>query len=451
MAFSISIKANDNRQKPNIIIILADDLGNADVGFHGSDIKTPTIDWLASEGIRLEQFYACPMCSPTRAGLMTGRYPIRFGVMRSVIPPQREYGMPSEEFTIAEMLAKSGYKHRGIIGKWHLGHRQKKWLPTNQGFTFYEGCLNGAIDYFTQVREDQRDWHYNEIPSEKNGYTTDLVGDASVEFIKAVPKNEPFFLYVPFTAPHAPFQAKPEDIAKYPQRSGNKQIYAAMIDCLDQNIKKIVSCIEERNQLENTFILFFSDNGGVPEVASNGKLRGWKLTPYQGGINVVAAVYWPAGYISGGKIINERMGYIDVFPTLMEIAGYKGQPVNLLDGTSILKALKGEKLENRNWFTYFYQNNEKIEQLALNTNQWKLVWQRNAPDNEIPFEKIELFRIDSDKEEAVNISEKNKEIVNLLKAETEKIYQLKLPGQIPRFNEKTNLSGHVIPNWQPVK
>jgi arylsulfatase B len=437
-------------EKPNIIIILADDLGYADVGFHGSDIKTPNIDRLATEGVQLEKFYACPMCSPTRAGLMSGRYPIRFGMMRAVVPPQREYGMTPEEFTIAEMFAEAGYKHRGIVGKWHLGHRQKKWLPTNQGFTFYEGCLNGAVDYFTQMREGERDWHENETPSNKEGYSTDLIGEASVDFINSIPKDEPFFLYIPFTAPHSPFQAKPEDIAKYPQREGKKQIYAAMVDCMDQNIGHIIESIEKRGQLENTFILFFSDNGGVKKVADNGEKRGSKLTVYEGGINVVAAAHWPAGNISGGEVVSERMGYIDVLPTLMNIADCDVDLKNELDGINVLSGMQGKTLDDRKWFTYLDQNQDKIERFALNTDQWKLVWNRNAPDNKTPSEQIELYRIEKDKTESIEISDKYKDVVQLLQAEIEKLYTFKLQNQNPRYYEKTVLSGPILPDWQAI-
>jgi arylsulfatase B len=396
-----SYAGNGRIPKPNILIILADDLGYADVGFHGSDIKTPNIDRIATEGVQFEQFYACPMCSPTRAGLMTGRYPIRFGLMRAVIPPYRDFGMPPEETTIAEMLSEVGYKYRGITGKWHLGHRQKKWIPANQGFTFFEGCHNGAIDYFTQERDGERDWQELTKPSEKKGYTTDLIGDAAVDFIQSVPKDEPFFLYVPFTAPHSPFQAKEEDLEKYPNRNGNKKVYAAMVDCMDQNIGRILATLEERTQLNNTFILFCSDNGGVKNVADNSPHRGSKLTVYQGGINVVAAARWPAANISGGKIIKERVGYIDVFPTIAGIAGCKQLPANL-DGIDMMTVLRGEKLSDRLWFTYLDQNGNKMEQLALNTNEWKLIWRRNAPDSSIKQEQTELFRIGEDCGEVVN-------------------------------------------------
>ncbi len=437
-------------KKPNIVLILADDLGFGDVGFTGSDIKTPNIDRIAAEGVKFTQFYACPMSSPSRAELMTGRYPIRFGMMRSVIPPEREYGLPDEEFTVAEMLGEAGYKYRGMAGKWHLGHRQHQWLPTQNGFNFYEGCYNGDCDYFTQDRDGERDWHENEVPSTKVGYTTDLIGDASVGFINSVPTDEQFFLYVPFTAPHSPYQAKDEDIAKYPNRSGNKQIYAAMVDCMDQNIGRILKCLEDRGQLDNTFILFSSDNGGILKVSSNGDLRGEKLTPYQGGINVVAAARWPNGKISGGKTITQRIGNIDVLPTLMEIGSFTGTVSNELDGINVLKAMQGETMPDRKWFTYLDQGNNKNEALAMNTDQWKLIWTRNAPDNNVSFEKVELYKISSDKAEASNVSAQNTVVVAQLKQDIEKFYAFKLPNQIPRYSEHELLTGPNIYDWQPI-
>ncbi|MCY1722073.1 sulfatase-like hydrolase/transferase [Prolixibacteraceae bacterium Z1-6] len=441
-----SYAADNDMRKPNIIIILADDLGYADVGFHGSDIETPHIDRIASEGVVLEQYYACPMCSPTRAGLMTGRYPIRFGLMRAVVPPQRVFGMPPEETTIAEMLSEAGYKYRGITGKWHLGHQEKRWTPANQGFTFFEGCHNGAVDYFTQDRNGERDWQELAKPSEKKGYTTDLIGNAAIEFIQSVPKDEPFFLYVPFTAPHSPFQAKDEDLEKYPNREGDKKTYAAMIDCMDQNIGRILASLEDRGQLDNTFILFCSDNGGVKKVADNSPHRGSKLTVYEGGINVVAAARWPAGNISGGKIIKERVGYIDVFPTIAGIAGCNQLPADL-DGIDMIKALQGEELPDRTWFTYLDQGGEKVEQFALNTDEWKLIWRRNAPDNPTTQEQTELYRIGEDRGEVVNVNTEQEAVVEKLKMEIGNIYKLKSKNQIPRYDEKEKLSGPVLPNW----
>lgn len=450
--FVTQAKEKAKNNKPNILIILADDLGYGDVGFNGSDIKTPNIDRIASEGVRLNQFYSCPMCSPTRAGLMTGRYPLRFGLMRSVIPPHRDFGLSVNEETIADALGKVGYNHRGVVGKWHLGHRRQQWLPNNRGFTFYEGCLNGDADYFNRNREGELDWHVNNTPARKEGYTTDLIGEAATGFIRSVPLEEPFFLYVPFTAPHAPFQAKPEDIEKYPHRQGLYKIYAGMVDCMDQNIGKILKSIEERGQLDNTFILFFSDNGGVLKAASNGELRGAKLTPYQGGIRVVGAARWPSAGISGGNVIEERMGYIDVFPTLMAIANIKGKPQRELDGVNVLSGLKGGKLKDRNWFTYEDQSDAKIENLAINNNQWKLVVKRGAPDADNVSISSELFRIASDPYEKLDLSAREPEIVRDLMIDLNKFYNLKSVIQIPRYSAKDNYPGPVIiPNWQPEK
>ncbi len=440
-----SLSENEDKQ-PNILIILADDLGFGDVGFNGSDIQTPNIDRIASEGVVLDQFYSCPMCSPTRAGLMTGRYPIRFGLMRSVVPPQRDFGLSVDEETIADMMGKAGYDYRGIIGKWHLGHREQKWLPVNRGFTHFEGCLNGAVDYFTRDRDGEHDWHIDNTPTQKEGYTTDIIGEAAVQFIESVPQDKPFFLYVPFTAPHSPFQAKPEDVAKYPNREGAKKTYAGMVDCLDQNIGRILKSLEERGQVENTFVLFFSDNGGVLKVASNGEQRGAKLTPYQGGIRVVGAARWPSAGISGGKVIKERMGYIDVFPTLMAVAEYNGKPKNELDGINVLDAMKGGKLGDRSWFTYMDQNPQKIEDLAINNDQWKLIVKRSAPDNEDFSSTNQLFRIDSDTKEENDLSAQNPVVIEELMKELNKVYGLKSSNQIPRFSEE---GGNPIPNWQP--
>ncbi len=442
--------SNAGNKLPNIVIIVADDLGYGDVGFHGSDIKTPNLDRLAREGAQLEQFYSCPMCSPTRAGLMTGRYPIRFGMMRSVVPPRREYGLPVEEETIAEMIAKAGYKHRAIVGKWHIGHRKQKWLPQNQGFTYSEGCYNGAIDYFSLERDGIPDWHKNDKPMTKNGYATDLIGQSAIEFIESVPADEPFFLYVPFNAPHSPFQAKTEDIANYPNREGKKRIYAAMVDCMDQNIGEIISCLEKRAQLDNTFILFFSDNGGVSNVASNGPLKGAKLTPYQGGIRVAAAARWPDGGISGGVTINEIMGYIDVFPTVMDIAQYKGKPQNKLDGISVLKSLQGKTMKDRHWFTYLDQSPAKTEKIAVLNKQWKLVVHRGAPDSLSIQPNYELFSINEDPNEINNLANHYPQEIESMMKEFEKFYSFKIEDQIPRFGNKKHKSGEPIPYWQPL-
>ena len=386
----------ESNTKPNIIVILADDLGYADVGFHGSDIQTPNIDRIANEGVKLESFYAAPVCSPTRAGLMTGRYPIRFGMMRAVIPPYRDFGLNPNEDMLPEMLARAGYERRGCFGKWHLGHQREKWLPRNQGFTHFMGCYNGAVDYFTHEREGEVDWHRNEQTIFEEGYATDLIADEVIRFINETPRDEPYFAYIPFTAPHSPFQAKEEDIAKYTHRpEGKRRIYAAMVDAMDQNIGRILKTIEKRGDLENTFILFASDNGGVKNVGDNNPMRGNKFDVFEGGTRVVAAAMWPKGGISGGQTTSQQMGYIDLFPTLKAISGLTEKAQLPLDGINAIPAMQGKSIGSRTWFSYIDQSPQKIERFSLHRDSLKLIVQQSAPDKEDEFNKNNfLFQLD---------------------------------------------------------
>jgi len=198
--------------------------------------------------------------------------------------------------------------------------------------------------------------------------------------------------------------------------------------------------------------MFFSDNGGLLNVSSNGEQRGQKLTPYQGGIHVVAAARWQAGSVSGGKKIAERMGYIDVFPTVMNVAGYTGDPKNKLDGINVLPAIKGGKLKDRNWFTYEDQTKNRIEDLAINTDLWKLVVRRNAPDSEDKVMENQLFQIKADPGEKKDVSVENPEKVKELMKVMNRFYNLKSKNEIQRFPEPGNgQEPLLIPNWQPQK
>ncbi|HWH71676.1 MAG TPA: sulfatase-like hydrolase/transferase, partial [Candidatus Sulfotelmatobacter sp.] len=306
--------------KPNLLVIVADDLGYADVGFNGGKtIATPNLDRLATSGINLTDFRACPVCSPTRAGVLTGRWPLRFGLMRSVIPPWSTNGLPAQEKTLPELLAPAGYEQRAIMGKWHLGHARREFLPLAHGFTSFYGHYNGAIDYFDHTREGEMDWHRNQRAVREEGYSTDLLGADAAKFIREAPAGKPWFLYLPFNAPHGPFQAKPADLEKYPQfKMPERRAYAAMVDCLDQAIGRVLAAVEARPDATNTLILFFSDNGGIPKVgSSNAPWRGAKLTVYEGGTRVCALIRWPAGRLTGGGRFDGRIGYIDVLPTLL--------------------------------------------------------------------------------------------------------------------------------------
>jgi arylsulfatase A-like enzyme len=392
---------------PNILILLADDLGYADVGFNGGKvIRTPHLDRLAAGGVVLGDFRACPMCSPTRAGLLTGKWPHRFGLMRAVVPPWSTYGLPPQEQTLAERLAGQGYQSRGIVGKWHLGHARRELLPLAQGFTRFYGHYNGAIDYFTHEREGECDWHDNERTLHQTGYSTDLLAAEAVRFIEQSPAGKPWLLYVPFNAPHGPFQAKPEDLEKYSHlKMPQRRRYAAMIDSLDQAIGKILQTVEARADADNTLVLFASDNGGIPKSgSSNAPYRGAKLTVYEGGTRVCAALRWPAKNIGGGRRFDERIGYIDIVPTLLAAAG-AALPDDL-DGISFLPALLGEaKIRERPWFSYLHQSADAHASVHL--GPWKLVAHGDAfseqPDSP---PALELYDLAVDPAESRDLSQR---------------------------------------------
>jgi arylsulfatase A-like enzyme len=392
---------------PNIVIVLADDLGSGDLGYAGSDIRTPAIDQLVRTGVRLDRFYACPVCSPTRAGLMTGRWPIRFGIMRTVIPPWSSYGLPKEEWTLPEALAEAGYTRRGMFGKWHLGHAKKAFLPPQRGFTHFYGHYNGAIDYFTHEREGEVDWHRGNETVKEPGYSTDLLAAEAVKFVEGSSPTEPFFLYLPFNAPHEPLMAKPEDVERYPNRTGKKQTYAAMVDCLDRAVARVLEAIAKRPDADNTFVLFFSDNGGHLPVASNGAFRDGKFSVYEGGTRVAAAVRWPAGGLTGGRVCAEPMGYIDVFATALRLAGAKPREGKLpLDGIDVLDLMSGRtKAPVRPWFSYIAP--QTTENASVTLGDWKLVLSGGAvlgPTAD-PASKVELFDLAHDPHEEKNLAE----------------------------------------------
>ncbi|HMC12310.1 MAG TPA: arylsulfatase, partial [Pirellulaceae bacterium] len=319
-------------ERPNIVFFLIDDLGWSDVGFHGSEIKTPSIDKLAAAGTRLEAFYVQPVCSPTRAALMTGRYPMRHGLQVGVVRPWAQYGLPLEERTLPQALQEAGY-FTAICGKWHLGHFQRAYLPTNRCFSHQYGHYNGALDYFTHERDGGFDWHRNDQVCRDEGYTTTLLGNEAVRLIEEQDSAKPLFLYVPFNAPHSPLQAPQEYLDCYRSiQDAKRQKYAAMVSCVDDQIGRVSAAIEKKGLSKNTLFVFSSDNGGpLQSGATNGPLRASKGTLYEGGTRVSAFATWP-GKIEAGKIVNEPLHMVDWYPTLLALAGASREQKLPLDG-----------------------------------------------------------------------------------------------------------------------
>ena len=264
LALSLGVTAaHAQQQKPNVVIFLADDLGTSDVHYRGGEIDTPNIDQLAKEGLRLERFYVMPVCSPTRSGLMTGRSPMRLGVIYTVIRPWETYGVPVDEHFMPQSFQAAGYQ-TAMTGKWHLGHAKKAFLPNQRGFDHSYGHVNGALDYFEHYRDGGLDWHRDGKGLKEKGYTTDLVAAEASRLIRTRNKSKPLFLYVPFNAPHAPLQAPPELLEKYAKRIAEpkRRTFAAMVDSMDSAIGRIRKTLVDEGMAANTLILFFSDNGG---------------------------------------------------------------------------------------------------------------------------------------------------------------------------------------------
>ena len=391
--------------RPNIVFILADDLGFKDVGYHGGNIKTPNIDKLASEGTRLDQFYVQPVCSPTRSSLMTGRYPIRYGLQIGVIRPWAEHGLALDERTLAQALKEAGYT-TAICGKWHLGHLSSQYLPTSRGFDHQYGHYNGALDYFTHIRDGGLDWHRNDQPLREEGYTTNLIADESVRLIEQHDTSHPLFLYVPFNAVHSPFQAPQDYIDMYKHiENKRRRLYAAMLTCMDDAIGRIVLALDRRGIRHNTLLIFCSDNGGVGGVADNGLLRGQKAQLYEGGVRVPAIAVWP-GVLKAGAVVKEPLHIVDMYPTLLKLAGAELEQALPIDGKDAWPTIaKGRPSPHEEILL-----NIATATGAIRRGDWKLVYNgsigANNAGSTIEQKVFELFNLSEDPYEKNNLADK---------------------------------------------
>jgi len=409
--------------KPNVVFFLIDDLGNTDVGYHGSEIRTPNIDRLANSGAKLEAFYVQPVCSPTRAALMTGRYPMRHGLQVGVVRPWAQYGLPLEERTLPQALQSAGYE-TAICGKWHLGHFQRDYLPTKRGFDHQYGHYNGALDYFTHDRDGGFDWHRDDNECRDEGYTTVLVGTEAVKRIEQRDQKKSLFLYVPFNAPHSPLQALPEHLALYENiEKKQRRTYAAMVHAVDEQIGKIAAAIEKAGLTEKTLFIFSSDNGGPTGLgATNGKLRAGKGTVYEGGTRVAAFATW-AGQIPAGTIVTEPLHMVDWYPTLLNLAGVNLQQPLPLDGRDMWATItKGEKSPHEEILLNVTPNGG-----AIRRGDWKLVVADDGDDDGEGAPKakkkqraagqgVELFNLADDPGESRNLATEHAERVRELRA-----------------------------------
>ncbi|NEP04078.1 MAG: arylsulfatase [Okeania sp. SIO2G4] len=416
--------------KPNIIVILADDLGYADLGYQGSKILTPNIDKLAKTGVQLESYYGLPLCTQARAALLTGRHPMRYGLQTNVIFPGHDYGLPLDEVTLAEALKEVGYE-TAMVGKWHLGHAERYYWPNNRGFDHFYGNVVGEVDYNTKERAGVVDWQRNgeklDIVAPEDGYYTDLIGEEAVKLIHQHDQSKPFFLYFSSLAPHTPLQAPPEDVAEYEaddlfpgDENLDQRKYAAMITILDEQVGYMLDALEEEGMRENTLIYFSTDNGGIKQTkfsapgggdhaeeppASNAPFRGGKMTLYEGGVRVPAIVNWPAAQFQKKKV-NEPLHHVDIMPTLLALAGVEGSPGHPFDGKNAWATIAEGALSPHEDILI----NVEAYRGAIRKGNWKLIKYATLPG------KTELFDLSQDKKEQNNVAWQHPDIVEYLEA-----------------------------------
>jgi len=403
----IVLLANPNRPlraagaRPNIVVILADDLGFADLGFQGSpDIRTPHIDALAHEGVRFKNGYVShPFCSPTRAGLMTGRYQQRFGHENNML---FEYGNPNDglpvtEITLAELLARAGYA-TGLIGKWHLGAHEK-FHPLNRGFKEMYGFQGGGHDYFDPGAKGDTRQHFLPIEREDGtndsqpGYLTTALGREAAAFVRRH-KQDPFFLYLAFNAPHSPLQAPEEWISRYSAVSDpERRTYAAMVAAMDDAVGNVLTALREEQLEQNTLVFFLSDNGGPTDNrSSNLPLRATKRTVYEGGIRVPFVMRWPAK-LQSGTTFDAPVVSMDVFSTALAACGVELPKDRKIDGANLLPFLEGQ-VKGQPHEHLFWRMFGGVH-LAARNSRYKLVRSEGKPD--------ELYDLNEDIRETNNV------------------------------------------------
>lgn len=420
MALSFGVIGKAQTMQPNVVVILADDLGRGDYSAFGTpDIRTPHIDQLCHEGIELENFYAnSPVCSPTRAALLTGCFPDRVGVpgvIRDV--GDDSWGYLSHSATLLPKLLKTQGYHSALIGKWHLGIAAPN-MPNQRGFDFFKGFLGDMMDdYYTHRRNGHNFMRLNEETIDPQGHATDLFTKWACDYLDERAQNAaPFFLYLAYNAPHSPVQPPPDWLkkvrAREPHLSEKRAKLVALIEHMDDGIGRVLATLDRNHQSENTLVIFTSDNGGVlGEGANNGPWRSEKGHVYEGGLRVPFAARWPGKIAANSKSSHQALT-MDIFHTVCAVTGAK--PPQNTDGVSFLPALLGQKpaTEENKREQYFVRREggaayggKTIE--ALRIGDWKLL-----QDN--PFGSLELYNLKTDPLESQNVAQSERARFNSL-------------------------------------
>ncbi|MEP4079435.1 sulfatase-like hydrolase/transferase [Haloferula sp.] len=423
LSLNLPAQARDEGALPNLVLIIADDLGYGDLGCYGGKIPTPHLDRMANEGLRLTDFHSNgSVCSPSRAALISGKYQQRTGVDGVVTadPENAAYRFgldPEKQTTLPKAMSQAGYK-TALFGKWHLGYLDK-FHPMNYGFDRFVGFVSGNIDYHSHLdRMNTFDWWHNRELTKETGYSTHLITRHAVDYIEKH-KDEPFFVYVAHEAVHSPIQGPTDAIQRGPdkvkgERRPSKEVYRDMLTELDKGVGEILKALQDNGLAEKTLVVFSSDNGPM-KLASPGPLKGRKGSIYEGGHRVPGVFWWP-GTIEPGTESKQTAAQFDLFPTIVDLAGIKGDFD--FDGVSIKSLWNGEKLANRKLFwrpggLSPYEpklENGKDVRKAIRDGKWKLVAQPG-------YEKVELFDLESDLAEKHDLASKHPERVERMKQE----------------------------------
>ena len=408
-----TFNARAQKKLPNIVVIVSDDMGYADIGVHGSrDIPTPNIDALARSGTRFTNAYVSgPYCSPTRAGFMTGRYPQRFGYEFNLDHPPEHMGLglPPDQKTIADHLKAAGYR-TAIFGKWHLGFGDA-YHPMSRGFDEFFGFLGADHSYMDTEASSVNPLMDGKEILTKSPYLTEAVADHAVDFIRRW-KSQPFFLYLAFNAVHTPMQAPDKYLARFTQiQDPQRRTYAAMLSAMDDAVGRTLAELTAQGLDENTLVIFFNDNGGPTmrgttiNGSSNLPLRGSKRQTYEGGIRVAFFVRW-LGHLPKGKISSQPIIQLDVLPTALYAAGVKRPPQSNVDGINLLPYLTGDK-KGRPHDALFWRLGQNM---AIRKGDWKLVKTGEAPlqdlETYVPYDLsgAELYNLANDIGEKSNLA-----------------------------------------------
>jgi arylsulfatase A-like enzyme len=408
-------------ERPNLVLIFSDDQGWGDVSCYHGDIPTPNIDSLARDGARFTSWYvASSICTPSRYGLLTGRYPSRsrdrlLGALMSLEKEDATRGLHQGETTIASVLQRQGYV-TGLVGKWHLGHGAKSFLPTRHGFDTFYGHTAGCIDFFTMRYGIKPDWYRNEKLIDETGYATDLITDEAIRFLARQKAEKPFFLYLAYNAPHFGkgydpgkrqvtniLQAKKEDLLRVRHiKDPVRRVFSAMVLSLDDGIGRFLAALNKQGLAKNTLVIFMTDHGADPDYGgSNGPLRGEKATLFEGGIRVPCLMRWP-GQIKPGTVVDSVCSSLDLFPTFCELSGADPSKY-ALDGRALgVAELNGQAIPPRELFW------ELHSEAALRDGSWKYL--RTADGKEY------LFDLSKDRDEKTNLATTHPRIFHRLKA-----------------------------------